>query len=45
MQLNFQISANAPSGHIPVSVFVNGNSNQKGVTVSAAPLFPTPGNH
>jgi uncharacterized protein (TIGR03437 family) len=34
MQLNVQIPSNIPSGEIPVSVSVGGNSSQSGVTVS-----------
>jgi uncharacterized protein (TIGR03437 family) len=34
MQLNVQIPSNAPSGNLPVSVQVGGNSSQDGVTVS-----------
>jgi uncharacterized protein (TIGR03437 family) len=34
MQFNVQIPANAPSGNIPMPVFVGGNSSQSGVTVS-----------
>lgn len=34
MQLNVQIPANAPSGNLPISVFVGGISSQNGVTIS-----------
>jgi len=34
MQLNVQIPANVPSGNLPTSVSVGGNSSQDGVTVS-----------
>ena len=34
MQLNVQIPANAPSGDLPITVSIGGNTSQKGVTVS-----------
>ena len=34
MQLNVQIPATAPSGNLPITVSIGGNTSQKGVTVS-----------
>jgi uncharacterized protein (TIGR03437 family) len=35
LQLNVQISANLPSGNLPILVLVGGSSSQNNVTVSA----------
>jgi uncharacterized protein (TIGR03437 family) len=34
MQLNVQIPPNAPSGNLPITVSIGGNTSQNGVTVS-----------
>jgi trimeric autotransporter adhesin len=34
LQMNVQIPANAPSGNLPVTVIIGGNSTQSGVTIS-----------
>jgi uncharacterized protein (TIGR03437 family) len=34
MQLNVQIPSNAPSGNLPITVSIGGNTSQNGVTVS-----------
>jgi uncharacterized protein (TIGR03437 family) len=34
IQMNVQVPANAPSGNVPVTVIIGGNSTQSGVTIS-----------